>query len=505
MNEKKLLRISELSNRAGVTPRTVRFYIQQGLLPKPAYKRKNMALYNPRCVDQIRAIKKAQSERFLPLVIIRKMLEQSRYDYSVLEHASDLSGQNPATILKTQSRPSQRKRSPVPPDVIAYLSQKKLIQPAKNGQDGLVFPANDRQLLELLSLFHENGADWRYLMASLDGIQALVDRIVALEFNGLISLIMNNPTEEFYDLMALEEQTLQSVINRARQNALKNLVARYKKELDNAFLASADEGFAVQAEAIAPDLQNLEKQLKSRPGDIRLLNDLALGYSCIGDLDRSLRYLRRIKKTAPEDLETRVRWIWYRRFSGRSGTQTRLKNQLQNLVRTNPDYPIGRAFMAIWYAFDIQDTDDPGETFRLMNLCLQELKAAEKQMPADLHQKALIHYIKGRIYMYFPPSAGNLEDGLQAFDWIQQHRKTLDQYYAVQKPFFPKWLWPNLNYFRGISHIRVGRHRQAYGLLRQGRKYKLQPPYRERLEAAIETARTGDPSTAEKMPERNTG
>ncbi len=501
MNEKSLLRISELSNRAGVTPRTVRFYIQQGLLPQPAYKRKNMALYSPKCVDQIRAIKRAQTERFLPLVMIRKMLEQSRYDYSVLELATDLFTLNPAEILKTKSHSGQRKRPPVPPDIIAYLSKKNLIQPVKNGPDGVVFPANDRQLLELLSLFHDNGADWPYLMTSLDGIQSLVGEIVALEFSGLISLIMNNPTENFYDLLALEEQTLQSVINKARQNALKNLVSRYKQELDNAFLASADEGFAVQAETIAPDLKKLEKQLKSRPHDIRLLNDLALGYSCLGDLNSSLRYLRRIKKIAPDDLETCVRWIWYRRFSRQSNAQIRLKIQLQNLVQANPDYPIGRAFMAIWYAFDIQDTDDPNETFRLMNLCLQELEAVEKQMPEDPHEQALIHYIKGRIYMYFPPSANNLEDGLQAFEWIKQHRKDIDRYYAAQKTFFPKWLWPNLNYFLGISYIRTGRHRQAYDLLCQGRQYKLQPPYRERLEAAIETARPATLPATAKMPE----
>jgi DNA-binding transcriptional MerR regulator len=501
MNEKSLLRISELSNRAGVTPRTVRFYIQQGLLPQPVYKRKNMALYSPKCVDQIRAIKKAQSERFLPLVTIRKMLEQSRYDYSVLEHATDLFARNPAGVLKTKIHSGQRKRSPVPPEVIDYLSNKNLIQPLKNRRPGRIFPANDRQLLDLLSLFHENGADWHYLMASLDGIQSLVGKIVALEFNGLISLIMNNPTEDFYDLLALEEHTLQSVINRARQNALKNLVARHKNELDNAFLASADEGFAVQAETIAPDLQTLEKQLKSRPHDIRLLNDLALGYSCLGDLDSSLRYLRRIKKIAPDDLETCVRWIWYRRFSRQSNAQIRLKSQLRNLVQANPDYPIGRAFIAIWYAFDIQDTDDPNETFRLMNLCLQELEAVEKQMPEDLHEQALIHYIKGRIYMYFPPSANNLEDGLQAFEWIKQHRKAIDKYYAGQKAFFPKWLWPNLNYFLGVSYIRTGQHQQAYDLLCHGRTYKLQPPYRERLEAAIEAARTGNMPATAKMPE----
>ena len=81
-NKEKLngLRIGELAKRAAVTPRTIRFYIQEGLLPEPLYTQKNMAYYGEDLVEKVRAIKKAQKERYLPLVVIRKILEENDYD-----------------------------------------------------------------------------------------------------------------------------------------------------------------------------------------------------------------------------------------------------------------------------------------------------------------------------------------------------------------------------------------------------------------------------------------
>jgi len=44
MTDKTLLRISELASKSAVTPRTIRFYVQEGLLPQPVKSRKTLAL-----------------------------------------------------------------------------------------------------------------------------------------------------------------------------------------------------------------------------------------------------------------------------------------------------------------------------------------------------------------------------------------------------------------------------------------------------------------------------
>jgi len=64
--------ISELADRAGVTPRTIRFYIQQGLLPSPGQTGPG-AKYDLGYLARLRLIRRLQREH-LPLAEIRKRL-----------------------------------------------------------------------------------------------------------------------------------------------------------------------------------------------------------------------------------------------------------------------------------------------------------------------------------------------------------------------------------------------------------------------------------------------
>jgi DNA-binding transcriptional MerR regulator len=68
----------ELSKRAGVTPRTVRYYVQQGLLPSPG-ARGPAARYDAAHLMRIRLIRRLQQEH-LPLAEIRFRLERLEDD-----------------------------------------------------------------------------------------------------------------------------------------------------------------------------------------------------------------------------------------------------------------------------------------------------------------------------------------------------------------------------------------------------------------------------------------
>ncbi len=490
MEKKTLLRIGDLSKKANVTPRTIRYYVQEGLLPEPEKKQKNLALYGEDCVEKIRAVKKAQTERFLPLVVIRQVLEQNNYDYSVLDLIDVPAFSNGGQKSVDDSSLPGDKEMLIPEEVICAFRKKKMIGPAaKKGGKG--YAADDRQLLSLLSVFHKNGMAWDKLLASLSQIQDLVERVAELEFQALISGVMKNPTSGFHEILHLEDKIIQTFINKVRRQSLKSIVTRHTSDLDYVLLASADEGYAVQEDAIQQDLENLKQRLKSSGQDSRLLNDLALGYSCLGNLDVSMRYLRRIRKFAPDDLETQLRWIWYRRFTEQHQDQNRLKKKMETLVVDNPEYAMGRAFMAVWYSFDIQETDDPYEIFRLANLCLHEIEAADKHPPDDLHEWTLIQYIKGRLCEWLQIVPGCLESGIEAFESILQRQDELDQYYREQKPFFTKWLWPNICLFLGFFYNQGGRYDEALKLLERGSKYQMRPPYLDRLELQLKTARSG--------------
>lgn len=68
--------ILELSDKAKVSPRTIRFYIQQGLLPAPETRGPG-AHYGVEHVDRLRLIRRLQREH-LPLSEIRKRIENLR-------------------------------------------------------------------------------------------------------------------------------------------------------------------------------------------------------------------------------------------------------------------------------------------------------------------------------------------------------------------------------------------------------------------------------------------
>jgi DNA-binding transcriptional MerR regulator len=73
----KMLKMQELSQATGVSGGTIRYYVRQGILPKPVKTHRNMAYYDESYIERIRVIKELQEKRYLPLNII-KMIVSSR-------------------------------------------------------------------------------------------------------------------------------------------------------------------------------------------------------------------------------------------------------------------------------------------------------------------------------------------------------------------------------------------------------------------------------------------
>jgi DNA-binding transcriptional MerR regulator len=73
---KGLYKISDLARETGVPVGTIKFYVREGLLPEPTLKTgRNMAYYDRSFVDRIRCIRELQQKRFLPLGLIRAILD----------------------------------------------------------------------------------------------------------------------------------------------------------------------------------------------------------------------------------------------------------------------------------------------------------------------------------------------------------------------------------------------------------------------------------------------
>ena len=69
------MKMRDLELKSGVGRETIRYYIREGLLPEPERRARNVAVYGQPHVQRIKAIKRLQEERFLPLDIIRRVLD----------------------------------------------------------------------------------------------------------------------------------------------------------------------------------------------------------------------------------------------------------------------------------------------------------------------------------------------------------------------------------------------------------------------------------------------
>lgn len=69
------MKMKELEERTGVGREAIRFYIREGLLPEPEKPRRNVAIYSEAHVNRIGLIRKLKDERFLPLGVIKDLLD----------------------------------------------------------------------------------------------------------------------------------------------------------------------------------------------------------------------------------------------------------------------------------------------------------------------------------------------------------------------------------------------------------------------------------------------
>ncbi len=70
------LKIGEIAKRSNVPASTIRYYVAQGLLPRPEKTNEKMAYYDETCVDRLRAIQELKERRYYPLYLIKNILRR---------------------------------------------------------------------------------------------------------------------------------------------------------------------------------------------------------------------------------------------------------------------------------------------------------------------------------------------------------------------------------------------------------------------------------------------
>jgi DNA-binding transcriptional MerR regulator len=153
-----LLRISELAERSGVPVATIRHYLREGLLPEPVKTSRNMAYYPPEFVERIRVIKQLQEERFMPLRVIRDLLDRQDAEPERLRAMIELEDRILERALAGERErigtDEVRDRYEVPREVLDRLAELGVLTPDEDG-----YSPSDVRIVEAIGRFRAGGYD----------------------------------------------------------------------------------------------------------------------------------------------------------------------------------------------------------------------------------------------------------------------------------------------------------------------------------------------------------
>jgi DNA-binding transcriptional MerR regulator len=216
--ENGLLKMRELAEASGVSAGTIKHYLREGLLPEPVRTSRNMAYYPPEFVERIRLIKQLQEERFMPLKLIKSVLEEDpdraralvELEDRVLERA--LQGEQ-----KRVSAAELRRRYDVPQDVLDRLAELEILTPNSRG-----YSARDVEIVEAISRFRAGGYDERIGFTVYD----------TLRYKGTLEELVKEEVQVLMDRLAGEmEPDRAAGMIEAGAEPLRDLIAALHQKL----------------------------------------------------------------------------------------------------------------------------------------------------------------------------------------------------------------------------------------------------------------------------------
>jgi DNA-binding transcriptional MerR regulator len=159
MSERGLLKMSELAERSGVSAGTIKHYLREGLLGEGddiVRTSRNMAYYPPAYVERIRLIKRLQEDRFMPLKVIRGMIDADPQRAAAIVEIEDRIIERAIAAREGErvSVAEVRRRYDIPGNVLERLAEIGVLTPTARGYD-----ADDVAIIEAISRFRAGGYD----------------------------------------------------------------------------------------------------------------------------------------------------------------------------------------------------------------------------------------------------------------------------------------------------------------------------------------------------------
>jgi DNA-binding transcriptional MerR regulator len=218
MSANGLLKMRQLAEASGVSSGTIKHYLREGLLPEPVKTSRNMAYYPPEFVERIRLIKQLQEERFMPLKLIKTMLDKEPDRARALVELEDRILER--AVVGEQARTSAaelRRRYDVPQDVLDRLAELGVLSPNSRG-----YEPRDVEIVEAISRFRAGGYDERIGFTVYD----------TLRYKGALEELVKEEVQVLLDRLAGEVDTDRAVeLIEAGAEPLRDLIAALHQKL----------------------------------------------------------------------------------------------------------------------------------------------------------------------------------------------------------------------------------------------------------------------------------
>jgi DNA-binding transcriptional MerR regulator len=230
VDAQSMLKISELAERSGVSVATIKHYLREGLLGDEddvLRTSRNMAYYPVQFVERVRLIKRLQEERFMPLRVIRDVLDDDperalrmiELEDRILERAIE------ASETGRVSRTRARETYDVPANVLDRLEGLGVLTPNARGYD-----ADDVAIIQAISRFRAGGYEdtlgftvydtlrYRQALEPLvqEEVRVLLERLGGMDVDRAVKIISSG-TEPLRDLVgAMHSKLLLAELRRHR-------------------------------------------------------------------------------------------------------------------------------------------------------------------------------------------------------------------------------------------------------------------------------------------------
>ncbi len=221
MNPKteEMLRMGELAEASGVSAATIKHYLREGLLPEPVKTSRNMAYYPAEFVERIRLIKQLQEERFMPLRVIKDLLEEDpERARALIELGDSLLARVRAGEQERISAAEVRGRYDVPEEVLDRLAELEVLTPDEGG-----YSPSDVRIVEAISRFRAGGYDERIGFTVYDTLRykKAMGELVAEEVDILMERLAGEvETDRAIELIESGSEPLNQLIGALHTKAL---------------------------------------------------------------------------------------------------------------------------------------------------------------------------------------------------------------------------------------------------------------------------------------------